>query len=163
MDLRVDPADVRRASKRYIEIADSLGKPKPRSQATPDQIGHVEVTDWLSNLNSDLTKAHQALAAGAEKFAASLGDAASALEEADQTARDQAHDIKRGIEGPDSGHRMPLPAIWGNGQPSESNNLLGHFDSNAPTPSPEPMPEVWNDGNPASSDIRPANTDGDGS
>lgn len=162
MDLRVDPADVRGASKRYMEIADSLGKPKPRSQPTPEQIGHAEVTDWLSNLNSDLTKAHQALATGAEKLAASLRDATSALEEADQKARDQAHDIERGIEGPGSGHRMPLPAVWSNGQAGASNNLLGHFDPNAQTPSLESMPEVWKDGNPASSDFRPARTDGDG-
>ncbi|MEU6133546.1 type VII secretion target [Nocardioides sp. NPDC047086] len=162
MDLRVDPADVRRASKRYTEVADDLNKPKACSQPASGQIGHIEITDWLSNLLDDLTDARQALAADTKKLARSLGAATAAIQEADQAAGDHASDIERGIRGSDGGQRVPLPAVWGGRSSSESNDLLGHFDGNSPAPKAEPMPAEWTDGGSASG-ARPVRTDGSAS
>lgn len=159
MDLRVDPADVRRASQRYLEVVDGLGKPTACSQATTDRVGHVEVTDWIANLRNDLAEARRTLATGTAKLANSLCDAASAIQEADQDAGDDAYDIERGIEGSGPfGQRVPAPAVWGSRRGGESSDLLGRFDDTAPTPKPKPMPAEWNDGS-----LSEISTDGGGS
>lgn len=103
----------------YDSIASLLGKAKDAPSAGPDDVGHVDLQQWLSELFSELGKQRTEMQTGIRKLAEGVRDSERHIREADEKAAEEARKLEKMFSGGlpahvvDPGFSRSVPGIAG--------------------------------------------------
>lgn len=98
-DLHVSLEAMGSAASTYDSVASLLGKVKAAPSAGPDDVGHIGLQQWLSELFADLTKQREEMQKGIRKLSQGLRDTERHIREADEKAAEEARKLEKLFSG----------------------------------------------------------------